>query len=80
MGVTRHIALLRGINVGGRNPVAMAELRGVFEAEGYAAVGTYIQSGNVIFETAGPVRSLETDLEGTTKLLLLCDGPASSQS
>ena len=55
--------MLRGINVGGRNPVAMAELRAALEAEGYKAVTTYIQSGNVLFESDGPSESLEDDLE-----------------
>jgi len=43
------IALLRGINVGGRNLLPMGELRHLLEASGYSAVRTYIQSGNVIF-------------------------------
>ena len=59
------MALLRGINVGGRNPVAMAELRAAFEAEGYNAVSTYIQSGNVLFESDAPSDSLEEALEAT---------------
>ncbi|WP_062518555.1 DUF1697 domain-containing protein, partial [Demequina gelatinilytica] len=42
-----HVALIRGINVGGRNPVAMARLREVLEARGVGA-RTYIQSGNVL--------------------------------
>ncbi len=60
---TRYVALLRGINVGGRNPVAMTELRKAFEGDGYGAVRTYIQSGNVLFETDRPARSLEDDVE-----------------
>ena len=60
---TRCVALLRGINVGGRNPVAMADLRAAFETEGYDAVSTYIQSGNVLFESAGPSRTLEHEVE-----------------
>ena len=48
----RYVALLRGINVGGRNKVAMADLRKTFEDGGYDAVRTYIQSGNVLFESA----------------------------
>jgi uncharacterized protein (DUF1697 family) len=44
-----HIALLRGINVGGHKRVAMAELREVFAALGHEDVATYIQSGNVVF-------------------------------
>lgn len=67
-----HIALLRGINVGGKNRVTMAALVGLFEAAGGTDVRTYIQSGNVLF-TAPPDRAsavaeaveqgLEADLE-----------------
>ena len=48
-----YVALLRGINVGGKNVIRMAALRSVFEAEGFRDVVTYIQSGNVIFRAAG---------------------------
>lgn len=48
-----HIALLRGINLGGRNKVAMADLRTLVSGLGHADVTTYIQSGNVLF-TAAP--------------------------
>jgi uncharacterized protein (DUF1697 family) len=44
-----HVALLRGINVGGRNKVAMTDLREVVAELGHADVSTYIQSGNVLF-------------------------------
>ena len=47
-----HVALLRGINVGGRNKVPMADLREVVTSLGYTGVSTYIQSGNVLFSTA----------------------------
>lgn len=57
------MALLRGINVGGRNPVKMADLRAAFEDEGYDAVSTYIQSGNLLFGTRSASRSLEADVE-----------------
>ena len=46
-----HVALLRGINVGGHNKVPMAELRQVVASLGHADVATYIQSGNVVFST-----------------------------
>lgn len=46
-----HVALLRGINVGGRNKVPMAELREVVTSLGHTGVTTYIQSGNVLFST-----------------------------
>jgi uncharacterized protein (DUF1697 family) len=55
VATTRYLALLRGINVGGRNAVAMADLRAAFEDAGHAAVRTYIQSGNVLFEAGGRV-------------------------
>ena len=44
-----HVALLRGINVGGRNRVAKADLREVVLGPGHTEVATYIQSGNVVF-------------------------------
>jgi len=47
-----YVALLRGINVGGKNPIGMAALRACFEAGGFGNVATYIQSGNVVFESA----------------------------
>lgn len=49
-----HIALLRGINLGGRNKVAMADLRAVVAGLGHTDVTTYIQSGNVLFTAAAP--------------------------
>src|SRR5689334_6965293 len=45
------VALLRGVNVGGKNMVSMAELREAVEALGLDDVRTYIQSGNVLFTT-----------------------------
>ena len=45
----QYLALLRGINVGGRNKVPMADLRETVEELGHADVATYIQSGNVLF-------------------------------
>lgn len=47
----KYVALLRGINVGGNNTVKMAELRTHMEKAGMQNVLTYINSGNVIFET-----------------------------
>jgi uncharacterized protein (DUF1697 family) len=45
----RHIALLRGINVGGKNKLPMKDLVAMFTAAGCADVQSYIQSGNVVF-------------------------------
>ena len=47
-----YVALLRGINVGGKNKVIMSELRAQIAAEGFGHVRTYINSGNLLFETA----------------------------
>jgi uncharacterized protein (DUF1697 family) len=47
-----HIALLRGINLGGHKRVAMPELREVVASLGHGDVATYIQSGNVVFSAA----------------------------
>lgn len=48
--------MLRGINVEGRAKVGMADLRAVFESLGFDDVGTYIQSGNVVFGSAKAVK------------------------
>jgi uncharacterized protein (DUF1697 family) len=45
------VALLRGINVGGKNIIKMPDLRRIFEELGCIDVTTYIQSGNVLFES-----------------------------
>ena len=47
--MTTYVALLRGINVGGKNLIKMPALEAAFEAEGFDDVSTYIQSGNVLF-------------------------------
>lgn len=47
----KYIALLRGINVGGKNKISMPELKTLFEDNGYEEVVTYINSGNVIFSS-----------------------------
>jgi uncharacterized protein (DUF1697 family) len=54
-GAKTWIALLRGVNVGGKNKLPMKELASEFEALGFVDVQTYIQSGNVVFRsrTAG---------------------------
>lgn len=47
----RYLALLRGINVGGKAKLPMAELREALEKDGFTNTKTYIQSGNVFFDT-----------------------------
>ncbi len=66
----KFIALLRGINVGGNNKVAMADLKSCFEKAGFKNVVTYINSGNVIFESS------QTD---TAKLVQVCEAAIEKQ-
>ncbi len=47
----RYVALLRGINVGGNNKIKMADLTHAVEQAGYTNVTTFIQSGNIIFDS-----------------------------
>lgn len=61
--MTRWVALLRSVNVGGSNRLPMVALRATFAALGYAAVATYIQSGNVVFDASDD--STEGELVGT---------------
>lgn len=61
--MTRFIALLRGVNVGGHRPVPMAKLRALCTELGFEQVTTYIQSGNVVFSATGPTRAVEAALE-----------------
>lgn len=50
--MNKYVAFLRGINVGGKNKIKMETLREVCRALGFSVVKTYINSGNVLFETA----------------------------
>lgn len=68
-----YIALLRGINVGGKTIISMAELKVCFEKQGFTDVKTYINSGNVIFsapktKTDTLATQLETAIESSFKL------------
>ena len=60
---TRYVALLRGINVGGKNIIKMAALSACFEMQGFSDVATYIQSGNVIFSATGAQAELVRRIE-----------------
>jgi uncharacterized protein (DUF1697 family) len=60
----RYVALLRGINVGGKSLIRMADLRECVEGLGYDDVSTFIASGNVLFGTAvRDVAKLESAIE-----------------
>lgn len=49
--MTQYLALLRGINVGGKNNIKMSDLKECFKEIGFADIFTYIQSGNIVFKT-----------------------------
>lgn len=61
--MTVYIALLRGINIGGKNIIKMADLKRVFESLGLCEVKTYIQSGNVIFKSNDVEKSICNKIE-----------------
>lgn len=61
--MTLYVAFIRGINVGGHNKLPMADLRQVLNANGFKSVSTYIQSGNVLFESSKDATALETEFE-----------------
>lgn len=61
--MTIYIALLRGINVGGKNKIRMADLKITFETMGLGRVQTYIQSGNVLFESDEGEEALRNKIE-----------------
>jgi uncharacterized protein (DUF1697 family) len=58
----RYVALLRGINLGARNKLAMGDLRALVEALGGEDVETYVQSGNVVFTSGADAGTLERGL------------------
>jgi uncharacterized protein (DUF1697 family) len=57
--MNRKIAILRGINVGGKRKILMADLKSMFEGMKLSNISTYIQSGNVIFDSAEKINDLE---------------------
>lgn len=58
-----YVILMRGINVGGKNKVTMAELKKCLEELEFANVSTYIASGNVILESDKPADEIQTRIE-----------------
>ncbi len=61
--MTAWAALLRGINLGGQHRVPMAELRALAQELGFGAVGTYVQSGNLVFTADGDPEAVTATLE-----------------
>jgi uncharacterized protein (DUF1697 family) len=59
------VVLIRGINVGGKNKISMAELKSYLETLGYLNVITYIASGNVILQSMKSSREIKDEIEET---------------
>ena len=64
----RYLSLLRGINVSGQKKIRMADLRGLYTSLGFTGVESYIQSGNVVFDSdladrVGLRRQIESAIE-----------------
>jgi uncharacterized protein (DUF1697 family) len=64
---TTWVALLRGINVGGRNRVPMSDLRALVERLGHRQVSTYVQSGNVVFCSEAEEPALVAGIESALR-------------
>ncbi len=65
--MTIYVALLRGINVGGKNSLPMQDLRDIFAALGCEDVKTYIQSGNAVFRSVGARMLLSSNIAAAVK-------------
>jgi uncharacterized protein (DUF1697 family) len=61
--MARTVVLLRGINIGPRNRIAMPELRALLEDAGFGAVETYVQSGNAVLATRLKPAAVEARVE-----------------
>jgi uncharacterized protein (DUF1697 family) len=68
--MSSYVSLLRGINVGGQKKIRMETLRGIYTKLGFTHIGTYVQSGNVVFKSPEQdllylVRRIEAEIEKT---------------
>ena len=61
--MARYIALLRGINIGSRNRIAMPALREALEEAGFEDVATYVQSGNVVLTSRAKTDAVRRKVE-----------------
>jgi uncharacterized protein (DUF1697 family) len=62
--MTKYIALLRAVNVGGTGKLPMSELKAMCYDAGFARVETYIASGNVVFQSKAAPSKVKAELEG----------------
>lgn len=72
----RYVALLRGINISGKNKVPMAELKKGFEKLAFEEIKTYLNSGNVIFSSdEDDTKKLTKQIQGMIKVQFNLDIP-----
>jgi uncharacterized protein (DUF1697 family) len=74
--MVQYVALLRGINVGGNQKVEMKKLKALFESLDCLNVSTYINSGNVLFESKESQKNLQKTVESSLKKEFGFDIPA----
>ena len=63
----KYIVLLRGINISGKNKIAMSELKNVLESNNYSDVITYLNSGNVILTSSNSIEYIVDDIKTLIK-------------
>jgi Protein of unknown function (DUF1697) len=73
--MTKYIALLRAVNVGGTGKLPMSELKAICRGAGFARVETYIASGNVVFEGKAAPSKVKAELRGDHGLDFLIGVP-----
>jgi len=71
----KYVALLRGVNVGGKNPLAMADLKACLEALGCTQVRTYINSGNAVFASSKKAAALTAEIQDALAAFSAPDAP-----
>jgi uncharacterized protein (DUF1697 family) len=74
--MARHIVLLRGINLGARNRIAMPALREALEEDGFEDVRTHLQSGNVVLTSSAKPESVARKCEKVIKASFGLEIPA----
>ena len=63
----KYVVLLRGINISGKNKIAMSELKNVLESNNYSDVITYLNSGNVILNSNNSIKHIVDDIKTLIK-------------
>ncbi len=73
--MNKYVILLRGINVGGKNKISMAELKSCLKKQCFEHVNTYIQSGNILLQSALDARTIGPEIEKLLSQKFKLDSP-----